>query len=254
MTTYSIFSDSLSINASADEGEGISVGTEFYVTANASVTAIRYPHALNNGGTVARIAGIYEVINESTGLLVAGPFTMGEGSPGSWNTFQLPTPLPLVPDTRYRVVVHHPEGKITPTHNTFSSSIFVRGPLVAPNSAGAIGNDQGSFTYSSDLAFTTSSFSNAAYYSDVVVSDNVAESVITVWDGAKELDVASVGPQGPRGLQGIRGSKWYISSAETSDYFNVTGMIQGDIFLYPTSRDIFQYNGTAWIYSGALGA
>lgn len=49
-----------------------------------------------------------------------------------------------------------------------------------------------------------------------------------------------------------RGSRWYVSSTETPEYTDVAGMIEGDIFLYPNSGDLFRYNGSVWEYSGAL--
>ena len=51
-----------------------------------------------------------------------------------------------------------------------------------------------------------------------------------------------------------RGSRWYLSGGTTNDYTDVTGMIEGDIFLYGNSRDMFRYNGSSWDYYGVLAA
>lgn len=54
----------------------------------------------------------------------------------------------------------------------------------------------------------------------------------------------------------VRGAKWYLSNTEHADPANVTDMQDGDVFLYPGSRDLFNYNGTTkqWVYSGRLAA
>lgn len=62
------------------------------------------------------------------------------------------------------------------------------------------------------------------------------------------------GAQGVQGVKGERGSRWYTNGPETVDYFNVVGMIEGDLFLYGASRDLFRYNGIEWTYQGLLGA
>ncbi|WP_144659055.1 pyocin knob domain-containing protein [Paenarthrobacter nicotinovorans] len=66
------------------------------------------------------------------------------------------------------------------------------------------------------------------------------------------------GPVGPAsvipGPQGIRGSRWFYSGAGTPDYFNVANPLEGDIFLYPSSRDFFQYQSGTWVYGGNIGA
>jgi len=51
-----------------------------------------------------------------------------------------------------------------------------------------------------------------------------------------------------------RGSRWYLSNSEHWDYADIADPIAGDVFLYGSSRDLFQYNGSSWIYSGSLGA
>lgn len=57
-----------------------------------------------------------------------------------------------------------------------------------------------------------------------------------------------------QGKPGVRGSMWFISSPETPDPVNVTGMILGDLFLYPSSRDIFRFDGNEWLYAGTLAS
>ncbi|MDH6283244.1 hypothetical protein [Prescottella agglutinans] len=55
-------------------------------------------------------------------------------------------------------------------------------------------------------------------------------------------------------MSNLRGSRWYLSNSEHWDYGDVVGMIPGDVFMYANSRDLFQYNGSSWIWSGTLAA
>lgn len=50
----------------------------------------------------------------------------------------------------------------------------------------------------------------------------------------------------------MRGSRWYIQGTETPDYSNVQNPIEGDIFLYTNSKDLFRFNGTDWTYAGSI--
>jgi hypothetical protein len=84
--------------------------------------------------------------------------------------------------------------------------------------------------------------------------------------GAAVLDFVLVrGPQGSTGATGStgsRGSKWWVSGVDgVSDPADVPSPIISDLFQYPTSGDVFVYNGSTWNYStnikgptGATGA
>lgn len=67
-------------------------------------------------------------------------------------------------------------------------------------------------------------------------------------------DTGAQGVQGAPGAQGIRGGRWFYSEAANPDPANVAAPIEGDIFLYPASRDFFQYKSGEWAYGGNLGA
>jgi hypothetical protein len=62
------------------------------------------------------------------------------------------------------------------------------------------------------------------------------------------------GAKGDTGAQGIRGGRWFHSEAANPDYVNVANPIEGDIFLYPDSRDFFQYTSGQWVYANNIGA
>lgn len=52
-----------------------------------------------------------------------------------------------------------------------------------------------------------------------------------------------------------RGSRWFASMPGTVDPQNVVGAIEGDMFLYASSRDLFRRNAAGgWDYAGVLGA
>ncbi|MFJ6559986.1 hypothetical protein ACIQMV_08895 [Streptomyces sp. NPDC091412] len=58
--------------------------------------------------------------------------------------------------------------------------------------------------------------------------------------------------KGAKGDPGPKGSTWYQSSTATPDYGNVASPAVGDMFLYPSSGDLFRYSGTAWDYAGSI--
>jgi len=64
----------------------------------------------------------------------------------------------------------------------------------------------------------------------------------------------ATGPVGADGADGIDGtsSRWYWSNAGTPDYVDVTSPAIGDHFLYPSSGDVFGYNGSMWVYEGSI--
>lgn len=78
-----------------------------------------------------------------------------------------------------------------------------------------------------------------------------------VWDelNTRWEDIGRiVGPQGPKGDQGdqgVRGSRWWISGKDgIVDPGDVPDPIDGDLFLYPGSGDVFVYDATAqWTFS-----
>lgn len=89
-----------------------------------------------------------------------------------------------------------------------------------------------------------------------VVSGTVVdgELVLSRTDGSSFVAGNVRGTPGTPGAPGIRGTRWYVSKVGTPDYSDVTDMIHGDIFLYPTSRDFFMFENGAWVYAGLLGA
>lgn len=60
------------------------------------------------------------------------------------------------------------------------------------------------------------------------------------------------GDPGPTGQQGQRGSRWYASSVATPDHTDVPSPIEGEMFLYHGSGDVFRYTSGSWEYLGSI--
>lgn len=109
----------------------------------------------------------------------------------------------------------------------------------------------------------------AASIANITASVNESTSVtanVTVGGKGDKGDTGDTGPQGiqgvqgPQGDQGIQGvqgdpgtsSRWYWSEGSTPDYTDVPSPSAGDHFLYPSSGDVFGYNGSTWVYEGSI--
>lgn len=173
-TAYNLFSEGATLVADADSAS-VSLGTEFYVTqAGCVLTQIRYPQpASGTQDLSARQCAIYSTTNGTSGTLVAGPFTMPVPTAGNWIVFNLPDPIVLTANTRYRVVIRHPAGRYGATSGYFTtgagSTDRVQGPVVRPNQANALAAEQGSFLYNAGIVFPTDYFGGASYFSDVTI-------------------------------------------------------------------------------------
>lgn len=174
MAEFSIFSaDPAAMNGYGWEGDGeiLTLGTEFYATADAWVTALRYPHVMIDSRPSRKTMALFDEAR----AIVVGPIQMPVGTPGQWNSAPLAEPFKLVPNARYRVATFYPDGGYAATSQYFHPDNFgdrvAYGPITAPSGLFASGGTQGSFKYASDIQFPEGSFNNTAYYSDVVVSD-----------------------------------------------------------------------------------
>lgn len=162
--------------ATADDAAAVSLGTEFYTTAPAWVTHLRYLQPATAGSysisTQPRTAGLYAVNPDGiSGVLVAGPVTITAPAPGQWGSADLPAPYPLTTGTHYRAVVWHPDGRYAATSAYFAAADYTYGPVTVPGSADAVMNAQGSYGYGPALAFPISSYGSTAYYADATLTD-----------------------------------------------------------------------------------
>lgn len=201
-------------NATSDDA-AVNLGTEFYVTSQAWVTALRWYQPVGNSPSSSnRTLGIFRVDSASTGTLVAGPVTSTPSGSG-WQTVDLETPYELTANQRYRVVVLHPNGRYGSTSFTFNGgSNLVQDFITAPNTANATGNDNGSYFYGSSLAFTNDSFNSTYYWSDALITatNPIGTSTVTktapiTWNTNSDL-VASYFPSDI-------GSPWSVGPAYT---------------------------------------
>jgi hypothetical protein len=151
--------------------EDLTVGTEFWVTGEAWLTHLRYPHVVVGGTATRKTMALYD----TTGAMVLGPFLMPPGVPGEWNVLQLDEAFKLVPGTRYRVAAFYPDGGYPAAAAYFSAENFGMaqqfGPLTVPGSVDVASGAQGSFTYNPQISYPATSFNSGGYYSDVVVTD-----------------------------------------------------------------------------------
>jgi hypothetical protein len=171
-TIVSVFETHPQLVAEADTAS-VTLGTEFYVTSAAWLTAFRYPQAASGDSTMsARQVALYEA---NTGALVLGPFTMPAPVAGTWCVYTLAIPFSLTLNQRYRVGIFHPNGAYTATASYFNagtgSITTTKGDFfVIPNYTDSYANKQGSFNYSPAIAFPDGTYNACAYYSDVVVT------------------------------------------------------------------------------------
>lgn len=156
-----------------------------------------------------------------------------------------------------------PQGPQGPQGPTGADSI-VPGPQGAVGPKGDKGDTGSTGTRGTKWYVSPNPFSDYADVTGMVAGDvffypqNRATFVYsgTAWGYAGDIAAITgdTGPQGEVGPQGIRGGRWYNSTAETPDYYDIAGMVSGDVFLYQSSRDFFTFDGTSWVYGGNIGA
>ena len=175
MAVHGLFSTHPGVAGSYDTD--VCLGTEFDVTTACELTAIRYPQPGSGEHLeVARTVAVYRVDTETTGTLVAGPYTTPTPVAGQWCTYTLSSPVPL-PVGTYRVVVLHLAAQGYCATTSFfttgdGSTDLVDGPITRVSTANAVGARQGSYKYNgSTIAYTSDTYSGACYYSDVIVQD-----------------------------------------------------------------------------------
>ena len=146
----------------------LSLGTEFYVAADGTVSQIHFWQPTIGADGSTRTVGIYQV---STGTLVQATETLTVAGTG-WQTKTLATPVPITAATRYKVVVFHPAGQYAATTNYYDtgagSADHVVGALTIPNNAdAAVG--QGTLIYSGAIGWPSVTWNATNYWNDVSV-------------------------------------------------------------------------------------
>lgn len=192
MTDYQIWPATSGPGSSFPDAS-VNLATEFFVSTNAWVKAIRFWRADTNvTGTVQ--GRVWQAINSTSGTAVAGTdvtFTLvGTG----WQQADIVTPVPITAGVRYKVACLFPSG-YSATGDYWSSGPggagITNGILTAPNQAGSVGGStQGCFAYNVALTYPDNGSPNAGnYWVDVVVTDvDPAGNVVDVGQ-AVELSI-----------------------------------------------------------------
>lgn len=169
MATYRIW-PSASGPSNADNGDPVTLGTRFRLSATGWVTHLHYWRGTtDDNGTHQGV--VYLV---SGGTQVSGTLVTFVDSGTGWQTAALAAPVQLAADTLYCVAVFHPNGRPAFTGAYWVSggpgaSGITNGILTAPNSADAGG--QGVFNGAGSLAHPTGSFNQTNYWVDLTVTD-----------------------------------------------------------------------------------
>lgn len=157
---------------SGNPDSAVSLGMEFYVTSAAYVKAIRFWRATTS--TVGTITGgVFQVATATTGSLVTGTNGTFTLSGTGWQTYTLPSLIPLTINQRYEVAVNFGSGGYAATGSYFTSTI-TNGPLVIPTPANTSAGGQGRFDYSASLSYPATPTSGSNYWVDVVVTDSAS--------------------------------------------------------------------------------
>lgn len=199
-----------------DVGTQINLGTEFYVAADASVSAIHYWRpttavAAATQGVIWRVASTAVV----AGTLVT--FT-DPGTDTGWLTATVDPAIALTPDDRYVVAVHFADNySATGAYWTSGagSAGITNAPLTAPSNADATGNKQGRFSFGTFTTnFPDTTFGGNNYWVDVTVS------TVGGGDPPSPMDVMDV--QGE--LNRIAGTTGLAEAGAANAYAGTSGL------------------------------
>lgn len=127
-------------------GTSIMAGLEFYVTDTAYVHAYRFPRTNQTLQRRPVIAGLYEITGEDTGTPIPESFGEINMIPAIWQSAHFSPAVKVVPGKRYKLVMQflgaHPSAQYFQWEGVSYipySADTVRGPMVIPSDANAIG-------------------------------------------------------------------------------------------------------------------
>lgn len=185
MTDYSIWPATNGPLADNPDS-AINLGTQFSVSAQAWVTAIRYFRGTTNVNPDD--VRLWQVDSASAGTSLASATPPAAGSTG-WQDIALATPVELTPGQVYKVAAHMPTHYVaTPNYWTVGAggSGITNGILTAQSNAASTGG-QGTFRVGAAGLFPNSTFNGGNYWIDVIVTD-VDPSGAVVVDVAQALE------------------------------------------------------------------
>lgn len=175
--------------AVADTGP-FTLGMEFHVTANCSLTGIWF-WSPTSEDALPDACGVYQITGTGTGTLVASnttPTWSGGVAAGAWVKCTFDGSVTLTTGNNYKVCVHasnttgHLYGAISHywDSGTGASGITSGGGLiVAPNASGGDGGQDTFFTGGTALTYPTSTFNSPNYGIDVEVTSGGTDATVT---------------------------------------------------------------------------
>jgi hypothetical protein len=158
------------------DGNFITVGMEFYVTAEGcTATKGYFPNSGRIGDTWTM--KLWQVDSATAGTLLASKTSPAilAGDPLGWLPVTFDTPIPLTVDQRYRITGTPAFWYYNATSAFWSSGAghnggagLTAGPLRGPSSSAVVDGDQGSYVYS-DSVMPTEHYQGGNYWVDVEV-------------------------------------------------------------------------------------
>lgn len=154
----SIFTTQTLPTTSSSDGQPITLGVKFRVSATAYMKGVRFYKTANNTGSHKGY-----LYSSAGSILDSGTF-VGEAATG-WQTLQLTKDIQLTAGTTYVAAYYSPTGQYSDTNNTFNTAI-TNGIITGL----ASGTDGVNGVYSYGNKFSISTFKNSNYWVDAVVS------------------------------------------------------------------------------------
>lgn len=154
-----IFTTQTLPTSSATDGQPITLGVKFRLSATAYMKAIRFYKVLTNTGQHKGY-----LYSSAGAILDSGTFVE---SPSGWQTLQLTKNILLTAGTTYIAAYYSPTGQYSSTNNGFNSGI-TNGIMTAP--ASVINDVNGVYNYGNK--FPTLTYLNSNYWVDGVVSQS----------------------------------------------------------------------------------
>jgi ligand-binding SRPBCC domain-containing protein len=142
------------------DASAVELGVRFQTSAAGSISGIRFYKSSQDTGT--HTGSLWT----STGSLLATATFTNETATG-WQIVNFSSPVSLTPGTTYVASYHTNVGHYSSSVNYFSSNV-TNGPLTA------LASGNGVYTYSSNRAFPTSTFSATNFWVDVMFNPSTA--------------------------------------------------------------------------------
>lgn len=150
---------------SVSDSGSVELGMKFQTSEAGYVTGVRFYKGPSNTGVHTG------ALWSATGQKLAQITFTGETASG-WQTAQFAAPVAVTANTVYVISYHAPNGGYAVTPGGFTGSGAGSSPITAPADGGATGGN-GLYTYSSTVAFPSSSFNGSNYWVDAIFTDHL---------------------------------------------------------------------------------